>query len=289
MNTKKAYTSDWRDFTAWAERHGYESMPADPAVVALYITDLASRLKPSTISRRLAAISVAHKRAGHPTPTGHADVRALSTGIRRTLGSAQREASPLSMGDLRATLAHLPDTLIGRRDRALLLTGFVGALRRSELVAIDVDDLQQRDEGFVLTLHRSKTDQEGVGRQVALPYGHDHHTCPVRAIGAWRDAAGIEDGALFRAVDRHGRVGGEQLHPGSVNLIVKAAVAGARLDPTQFSGHSLRAGFCTAAAAAGASERAIATQTGHRSMNVLRGYIRIGSLFTDNAATQLGL
>lgn len=270
-STKRAYMSDWRDFAAWTDRHGYQSMPADPAVVALYITDLASRLKPSTITRRLAAISVAHKQAGHPTPTSHNDVRAISTGIRRTLGSAQREAAPLSVGDLRSMLAHLPDTLIGQRDRALLLTGFAGALRRSELVAIHVGDLQPREEGLAITLHRSKTDQEGAGRQVALPYGHDHHTCPVRAIAAWREAAGIETGPLFRAVDRHGRLGDEQLRPGAVNLIVKTAAVRARLDPTQFSGHSLRSGFCTTAAAAGATERAIATQTGHRSMNVLRG------------------
>ena len=178
--------------------------------------------------------------------------------------------------------------MTGARDRALLLTGFAGALRRSELVSIDVDDLQQRDEGIVIMLHRSKTDQEGAGRRVALPYGHDHHTCPVTAIAEWQRAAGIAGGGLFRTIDRHSRVG-DALRPGAVNLIVKRAAVSAQLDPIVFSGHSLRAGFCTAAAAAGATERAIANQTGHRSMNVLRGYIRIGSLFSDNAVAQLGL
>jgi integrase len=227
INTKKAYTSDWRDFAAWAERYGYESMPADPAVVALYITDLDARLKPSTISRRLAVISVAHRQAGQPIPTSRDDLRAISTGTRRTLGFAQREVAPLSMGDVTSMVAHLPDTLIGRRDRALLLAGFAGALRRSELVAIDVDDLEPREEGLALILHRSKTDQEGKGRQVALPCAHDHHTCPVRAIAAWREDAGIDDGALFRTVDRHDRVGEHQLRPGAVNLIVKTAASGA--------------------------------------------------------------
>lgn len=287
-NTKRAYASDWRDFSAWTTARGFDPLPADPAVVALYVTDLASRLKPSTISRRLAAISVVHQQAGHPSPTAHEDVRAITTGIRRTLGTAPREAAPLSLGDLRSMLAHLPDTLTGCRDRALLLVGFAGAFRRSELVAIEIDDLQTRDEGTVVSVRRSKTDQEGEGRRVALPYGRERHTCPVTAIDEWRERAAITTGRLFRSVDRHGRIG-EALTPGAVNSIVKSAARRARLDDSALSGHSLRAGFATTAAAAGASERAIAAQTGHRSMNVLRRYVRHGSVFTDNASTQIGL
>ncbi len=185
-------------------------------------------------------------------------------------------------------LAHLPDTMIGTRDRALLLVGFAGAFRRSELVAIDIADLQSREEGIVVTVRRSKTDQEAAGRHVALPLGRAHHSCPVRAIDVWRRAVGISEGPLFWSIDRHGRVGG-RLTPAAVNLIVKSAARGANLDAEMLSGHSLRAGFATTAAAAGASERAIAAQTGHRSMNVLRRYVRHGSVFTDNAATQLGL
>ena len=288
-NTKKAYASDWSHFTTWAHAHGFESLPAEPAIVALYITALAATRKPSTITRRLAAISVVHQQAGHPTPTNHHDVRAISTGIRRTLGTAQREATPLSLGDLRAMLAHLPDNTIGVRDRAVLLTGFAGALRRSELVAINIEDLQPREEGLVLSVHRSKTDQEGAGRRVAIPYGHDRHTCPVRAIAAWRETSHVDDGPLFRSIDRHGNVANERLSAGAISLIVKTTARRARLDATLLSGHSLRAGFCTTAAAAGASERAIAQQTGHQSMDVLRGYIRLGSVFSDNAVTCLGL
>lgn len=287
-STKRAYATDWRDFEAWATARGFDSLPAAPAVVALYITDLAARLKPSTISRRLAAISVAHQQAGHPSPTSHEEVRAITTGIRRTLGTAPREAAPLSLGDLRSMLAHLPDTVLGTRDRALLLVGFAGAFRRSELVGINISDLQRREEGIVVTVRRSKTDQEGEGRRVALPIGRDHHTCPVTAVETWCSEAGITDGPLLRSIDRHGRMGG-RLTPGAVNLIVKSAARRARLDPEMISGHSLRAGFATTAAAAGASERAIAAQTGHRSMNVLRRYVRHGSVFTDNAATQIGL
>lgn len=287
-STKRAYASDWRDFERWASVRNFDPLPADPAVVALYITDLASRLKPSTITRRLASISVVHQQAGYPSPTRDEEVRSISTGIRRTLGTAQREAAPLSLGDLRAMLAHLPDTVRGARDRALLVVGFAGAFRRSELVALDVGDLDRREEGVLASVRRSKTDQEGGGRQVALPYGKDRHTCPVTALDAWMVAAELHEGPLFVAVDRHGHLGG-RLTPASVNLIVKDAAQRARLDPARLSGHSLRAGFATTAAAAGASERAIANQTGHRSMNVLRRYVRHGSAFTDNAATQIGL
>ena len=287
-NTKSAYDSDWRHFTEWTAAHGFESLPAEPAAVAMYITDLAASHKPATITRRLAAISVRHQQAGVESPTRHQEVRAISTGIRRTLGTAQREASPLSLGDLRAILAHLPDTIGGLRDRALLLTGFAGALRRSELVGLDLDDVQTRDEGLVLMLRRSKTDQQGAGERVALPHGRDRHTCPVRAIQTWRDAAELQEGALFRSVDRHGNVG-SRLSGGAVSLILKSAAQRARIDPVMLSGHSLRAGFATTAAANGATEQAIANQTRHRSMSVLRRYIRHGSVFTDNAVGTLGL
>lgn len=204
------------------------------------------------------------------------------------MGTAQREASPLSLGDLRTILVHLPDNISGLRDRALLLTGFAGALRRSELVGIDVEHLQHRPEGLLLTVQRSKTDQEGAGRYIALPHGRDRHTCPVRATEAWIEAANLEAGALFRTVDRHGNVG-KRLQSGAVSLIVKSCAERAHLDPVPLSGHSLRAGFATTAAANGATERAIANQTGHRSMDMVRRYVRHGSVFTDNAVGTLGL
>lgn len=289
QRTKAAYASDWADFAGWAAEHGLVPLPADPAVVALYLTERADTLAVSTLERRMAAISVRHQNDGLDSPTQHAAVRAVLTGIRRTRGTASRQVSPASIGEIRRMIAHLPATTIGIRDKALLLVGFAGALRRSELVALNVGDLKDRDEGIRVTLRKSKTDQERKGREVALPYGTDPQTCPVTALRAWLDLAEITRGAIFRSVDRHGTISPTRLSDRAVANIVKRAAEGAGLDPAEFSGHSLRAGFATTAAAAGANERQIANQTGHTSMEVLRRYIRHGSLFTDNAATRLGL
>lgn len=287
--TRAAYDADWADFAAWADDHDLVALPADPAVVALYLTERASTHAASTLTRRVAAISVRHQDHGLDSPTHHPEVRAVLGGIRRTTGTAPRRVAPASIGDIRRMVAHLPDTAIGNRDKALLLTGFAGAMRRSEIVALNVGDLDDCDEGLRVTVRRSKTDQEAKGRQIALPFGTDSQTCPVRAIGGWLQEADISRGAIFRPVDRHGNVAPGRLTDRSVANVVKRAAQGAGLDPAEFSGHSLRAGFATSAAAAGATEREIANQTGHRSMVVLRDYIRHGSLFTDNAATKLGL
>jgi len=286
--TLRGYATDWRHFVAWTEGHGVAALPAAPATVALYVTALASTHKPATITRRMAAISVQHQRTGLPSPTTDPRVREILRGMRRTVGVAQRQAAPVTIGDLRRMIAHLPDTTAGRRDRSLLLVGFAGALRRSELVGIDVDDLAEREQGLLVTVRRSKSDQEAAGRQVALPFGRDPHTCPVTALQSWLTTAPITTGAVFRSVDRHGRIGG-RLSDRGVVLIIKRAAQRAGLDPAAYSGHSLRAGFATTAAANGASERRIAVQTGHRSMEVLRKYIRAGTVFSDNAVSDLGL
>lgn len=257
--------------------------------MALYLTDLARRLKPSTISRRTAAIAVVHKRHGFASPAADPGVQAITSGIRRTLTVAQRGAAPARIGEVRRMVAHLPATASGVRDRAVLLVGFASAMRASELVALDLDDIESRDEGLVLRKRRSKTDQVAAGASVAIPFGTDPETCPVTALRCWCDLAAIDRGPVFRAVDRHDNVGGDRLSPRAVALIVKRAAAGAGIDPERYSAHSLRAGFVTTAAANGASERSIATQTGHRSMEVLRRYVRHATVFTDNAATTLGL
>jgi len=180
------------------------------------------------------------------------------------------------------------DGLSGRRDRGLLLLGFAGGLRRSELVALDVADVNFTAEGLIVNIRRGKTDQDAVGRPIGIPYGSNPATCPVRSLRAFLDAASIAEGALFRSVSRHGRLGG-RLTSQSVALIVKKAARRAGLDPKGMAGHSLRSGFATSAAAGGATEHAIMTQTGHRSLTVLRRYIRRGTLWADNPATRLGL
>jgi integrase len=186
-------------------------------------------------------------------------------------------------------LATLPEGLLGTRDRALLLIGFAGAFRRSELVGLNVEDASFTGDGLVVTLPRSKTDQEGEGRKVGIPYGSNPATCPVRSLRAWIETAGITAGPLFRSVNRYGRVQPGRLSDKAVALIVKRYAQASGRDARTFSGHSLRVGLVTAAAMAGASERAIMNQTGHRSTVMVRRYIRDASLFRDNAAARAGL
>jgi integrase len=264
-------------------------LPAAPQTVVLYLTELSATRKVSTLVRRLSAISQAHQVAGFDSPAQSAPVRTLMAGIRRAKGTAPAVKAPTLIEDIRAMLATLPDGLSGIRDRALLLTGFAGAFRRSELVGLDRADLEFNARGLVITLRRSKTDQEGHGRKVALPYGSTFETCPVRSMQAWLEESGIIDGPLFRKINRHGQLHVARLSGSAVALIVKRCVGAAGLDASKYSGHSLRSGFATAAAIAGASERAIMNQTGHQSSKMVRRYIRDGNLFHDNAAAKLGL
>ncbi len=287
-STQRAYHNDWRDFEAWCAAHDVVALPATPETVTLYLASRATVYKTATLARRLVAISRAHQLAGHPSPTKDAGVRTVAAGIRRAKGTAQEGKAPAVTRDLRAMVAALPPTLLGRRDRALLLVGFAGAFRRGELVALDVADVTETPEGLVVRLRRSKTDQEGAGRTVGIPYGSHPASCPVRALTAWLAAAGVAEGALFRGVDRHGRLLG-RLSDKGVARVVQRAAAAAGLDPTRYAGHSLRAGLATAAAQGGAPERAIMAQTGHKSVSMVRRYIRDGELFTDNAAAYTGL
>ena len=288
--TLRAYAKDFEHFARWADAHDLRAKPASPDTVALYVTDLAATYKPSTIARRVAAISVAHKHAGFASPTTHATVRSVLTGIRRTLGTAPTQAAPATIGEIRKMVARMNGSILDLRDRAVLLLGFAGAFRRSELVALTVADLQERADGLLVTVRRSKRDQEGQGDTKAIPFGTDPETCPVRAIQAWLQAAEVTDGPLFRRVDRHGNVGEAALTGQAVSLIVKRAAERADLDPSGYSGHSLRAGFVTTAAANGANERSIARQTGHApGSTVLRTYVRHASAFTDNAVSMVGL
>ena len=288
-NTVRAYRSDWSHFETWCHQHGVASLPADVETVASYLSDLAATSRVSTLQRRVAAISVAHKMAGHGSPTSSAAVRALLAGIRRSLGTKPGAKKPALTDDIRAMLDCLPDSLLGARDRALLLLGFAGAFRRSELVGLDVQDLEFTDDGLVITLRRSKTDQEGETRKVGIPFGSGPTTCPVRALRSWLDQTAINEGPVFRSVTRHGKLQPGRLTAQSVALVIKRYAQLIGKDPAVFAGHSLRAGHATQAAANGASERSIMNQTGHKSLKMVRRYIREGSLFRENAAARLGL
>jgi integrase len=209
--------------------------------------------------------------------------------MRRTLGTFQRQVHAITVLELRTMLDGLGTGPAGCRDRALLLLGFAGALRRSELVGLDVADVTEGTDGLIVRLRRAKTDQEGAGRTVGVPYGSKQATCPVHAWRVWLEVSGITEGAAFRPVDRHGHIAPTRLSAPSVALVLKRHAARAGLDPDEVSGHSLRAGLATSAAAAGVPERVIAEQTGHKGTAMLRRYIREGSLFRENAASAVGL
>jgi site-specific recombinase XerD len=288
-STLRGYRSDWREFVAWCESHCVSPLPAAAEVVAAYIAECAGRLKVGSIQRRLNAIAEAHKAAALESPTSSGVVRNTLKGIRRTLGTATRQKAPAVTQDIRAMIEATDDTLIGTRDRALVLLGFAGAFRRSELVGLDVADLAFTRDGLTVTLRRSKTDQEGAGRKVGIPYGSNPETCPVRTLQAWLELSAIAEGPVFRALSRHGRVRGGRLSPIDVARIVKKLARRTGLDATKYAGHSLRAGHATSAAISGASERSIMNQTGHRSVQMVRRYIREGNLFRENSGSKLGL
>ena len=287
-NTKRAYRADWQDFTAWCRDQRLDPLPAAPETVALYLTQLSDHRKVSTLQRRMAAISQAHQFAGHPSPTKESLVRTVMSGIRRAKGTAQERKAPTMTDDIRAMVEALPDNLTGIRDRALLLVGFAGAFRRSELVGLDVTDLQFTSQGLVITLRRSKTDQEGEGRTIGIPHG-TNSLCPVKALQEWLTVSGIAEGAIFRPINRHGQIRSRRMTAQVVSLVVKKYAEATGLNPTQYAGHSLRAGLATSAAASGTPERVIQRQTGHRSLTILRRYIRDGDLFRENAAADVGL
>jgi site-specific recombinase XerD len=295
-STRKAYAGDWADFAGWCVGQGFEPLPAAPSVVGLYLADRASVLKPSSLSRRLAAISVAHRQQGFHLDTRAPQIRDVMTGIRRSkaqAGVVTTKKTAAVSDDIRTMVGKLSEAepkkeKIGTRDRALLLLGFAGAFRRSELVALDAGDVAVHKEGLAVKIRVSKTDQEGVGRQVAICYGSDPATCPVRAVKTWLAMVGT-DGPLFRAINKGGRIGTERLSDKAVALVVKRTATAAGLDAAAYAGHSLRSGFATTAARNGASEAAIMRQTGHKSVQVVRGYIRAGGLFNDSAAAKLGL
>jgi len=278
--TRRAYRSDLRHFAAWCETVRAAALPAQPATVAGYLASMAdSGLKASSIMRRAAAIAYAHKLGGFEPPINES-VKAIMRGIRRKLGTARKGKAPATAAIVAKLTRKLPDTLAGKRDRALILIGFAAALRRSELVALNVGDVERNDSGVFLHIRRSKTDQEGAGALIAVPDGKKLK--PVEALDAWLTAAGIRDGALFRSIDRGGGLG-ERLTGQSVALIVKRWAKAARVDPTLFSGHSLRSGFVTSALEDGADVFKVMDVTRHRAVATLREYDRRAKAFKDHA------
>lgn len=279
-NTRRAYRQDLQDFARWGG-----AVPCSPDTLAAYIAERACTLSAVTLARRVVGIGRAHVSQGLPDPGKSDLVRTLLRGVRRTHGVAQRRVAPLLTQDILAMVTCMKE-LRGTRDRALILLGFAAALRRSELAALRVQDIEFVRDGLIVHLRRSKTDQVGEGRQIAVPWGRTR-CCPVRAVQAWLASGGIDDGPVFRPINRAGRVGAGGLSAQSIALILKGHAERIGLNAADISGHSLRAGLVTSAIQAGVPAYKIQQQTGHRSVQMLARYIRDASIFDGNASGAL--
>ncbi len=275
-NSRRAYQCDLSDFITWGA-----CFPSSPEMIAAYLSCKAPMLSPYTLNRRIVAISRAHAAKGYADPTKNDLVRTVMRGIRRSHGKQQTQAIPLLKQDLQNILPLMSGTQ-GIRDRALLLLGFCAALRRSELVAVNVEDIDFLAEGLVLNLRRSKTDQIGIGRKIAIPYGRGSE-CAVKALSFWLTHSQIREGAVFRSVSKASSINEARLSAQSISLILKKYADLLGMNIRLVSGHSLRSGFATSAVHAGAEVHKIQAQTGHKSLGMLMRYVRDASLFLDNA------
>jgi site-specific recombinase XerD len=316
-NTTRAYASDLEDFRHWCDRMEREWMPATPKTVGLYLGARAEELSLATLERRLAAIASVHKEEGHSSPASVAEgpLRKIWKGIVREKTRRQDGAPPLLVEDLRSIIEHLPRysasgdgptgelTLTSLRDRALLLVGWAGALRRSELVALRAEDIQFIEgEGVNIYVRKAKADQEGEGLVKGLPYGSSRETCPVTALRQWLQAAerqlgetsegsskGPFEGDIFRRFYRGESIGPEAMTAQHVSTVLKRHAESAGLDPEEYSAHSLRAGFITQAIRAGKAERRVKEHSGHSSWETFNRYVEEAGTFQDNPAEDIGL
>ena len=280
-STRKAYESDIRIFALWCENRSLPSLPALPETVAVFISyEAGEGVSVSTLKRRVAAIKYLHSLAGHEPPTSSELVKATLKGIRRTLGSAPTQKAPATAEKMTEMLRLIPNTLRGKRDKALLLLGFAGAFRRSELAALKLNDVSEGELGFRVLIRKSKTDQEGQGQEVAIYNGR---LKVVEAVKEWCEAANITEGYLFRPVKKGGRVLDQALSCRSIADIVKKYAGFAGFVEGDYAGHSLRSGFITSAAERGASLFKMMEVSRHKSVDTLKGYVRRAELFKDHA------
>ena len=278
-NTLRAYQSDYNDFSLFCSKNGFQAMPTQPKILALYITHLSSYSKYSTLKRRLASISILHKTKGHYIDTKHPIIMENLMGIKRTNGSNQKGKKPLLINDLKILIdaIHQSNEKDKRkiRDKALVLIGFSGGFRRSELVDIEYEDLEFVSEGVKIFVKRSKTDQSGEGMTKAIPYFDNKKFCPVIALKNWIEIFDLKKSRIFNISDK------------SVALIIKKYANYAGLDSHKYAGHSLRSGFATSTAESGAEERNIMAMTGHKSTEMVRRYIKEANLFKNNALNKI--
>ena len=274
-NTLRAYRSDFEDFSGFCAKNGFSSMPTQPKIIALYITHLSKSSKFSTLKRRIASISVIHKLKGHYLDTKHPIIMENLHGIKRTIGSRQKAKKPILINDLKLIIKAIDKDKY--RDKALILVGFAGGFRRSELINIEIDDVEFVEQGVKILIKRSKTDQAGEGITKAIPYFDNQEFCPVLSLKDYINIKKIKKshGKLFDISDK------------SVALIIKKYAKKAGLDPSRYAGHSLRSGFATTAAEFGAEERNIMAMTGHKTTQMVRRYIHEANLFKNNALNKI--
>ncbi len=292
-NTLRAYKSDFKDFGAFCARHGFNSMPSEPKVVSLYLTHLSANSKISTLRRRLVSIGVVHKLKGHYLDTKHPAIIENLMGIKRKKGSIQTGKKPILINHLKQIIKVIDEQKISKikklRNKTLILVGFSGGFRRTELVSINHEDLDFVDEGVKITLKRSKTDQFGEGQVKGLPYFTNEEYCPVTSLKNWIYLSKIKTGPIFRRFARGSILTNHRLTDQSVVLIIKECLKLAGIENQNYSGHSLRSGFATAAAESGADERSIMAMTGHKTTQMVRRYIRDANIFNNNALKKIKL
>ena len=277
-NTLRAYKSDYKDFAFFCTKHGFKSMPSDPKIVSLYITHLSQKSKFSTLKRRLASISVIHKLSGHYIDTKHPMITENLMGIKRVKGTHQKAKKPILINDLKSIINVIDKEKNEKRKiekRTLILLGFAGGFRRSELVDIEIEDIDFVHEGVKIFVRRSKTDQSGEGMTKGIPYFSNSEYCPVVSLKKWIEKSEIKSGKVFSMSDKN------------VALTIKKYAAHAGLDANKYSGHSLRSGFATSTAELGAEERSIMAMTGHKTTQMVRRYIHEANLFKNNALNKI--
>jgi len=279
LNTLRAYQADFRDFSNFCNQNGFSKMPSNPKTLSLYLTHLSSTSKYSTLKRRIASIGILHKVKGHYLDTKHPIIVENLMGIKRKYGVNQKGKKPLLISDLKLIINSIDEVQknINKklRDKAILLIGFSGGFRRSELVDIDYEDLEFVREGLKIFIKKSKTDQSGEGTIKAIPYFDNDNYCPVKTLKEWINEKKIKTGKIFSVSDK------------TIALIIKKYSSLAGLDSNKYAGHSLRSGFATSAAEAGAEERSIMNMTGHKSTEMVRRYIKEANLFKNNALNKI--
>ena len=292
INTIRAYKSDFKDFGAFCAKHSFRVLPTEPKIVALYLTYLSGKdAKMSTLKRRLVSIGMIHKLKGHYLDTKHPVIIENLMGIKRTKGSIQRGKKPILINQLKAIVDVINEEKTEEikkiRDKSIILVGFGGGFRRTELVSVDYEDIEFVPEGVKITLRRSKTDQFGEGMTKGLPYFSNEIYCPVVHLKKWIKISNIKDGPVFRRFAKGCSLTSNRLTDQSVVLLIKRYLALAGIENKNYSGHSLRSGFATVSAESGADERSIMAMTGHKTTQMVRRYIKEANLFKNNALNKI--